>query len=53
MRRIILAAVLFLAIVTPAASWSEDGHRIVCAIAWKELGAEARIGQRASQPLAP
>ena len=42
MTRIILAALLLLTSVTPAASWSEDGHRIVCAIAWKELSAEAR-----------
>ena len=43
MTRIVVAAALFLASVTPAASWSEDGHRIVCAIAWKELSAEARV----------
>jgi S1/P1 Nuclease len=42
MKRIVVAAALFLASLTPAASWSEDGHRIVCAIAWKELSAEAR-----------
>ena len=42
MTRIILAAILLLISVTPAASWSGDGHRIVCAIAWKELSPEAR-----------
>ena len=38
-----MTAALFLASVILAASWSEDGHRIVCAIARKELGAEARV----------
>lgn len=33
---------ILLAWAEPARAWSEDGHRIVCAIAWKELAPETR-----------
>ena len=42
MKQTIWMVLMLLAWAGPAKSWSEDGHRIVCAIAWKELIPETR-----------
>jgi hypothetical protein len=42
MKQTILAVLILLAWTGSARAWSEDGHRIVCAIAWEELAPETR-----------
>ena len=42
MKQTIAAVLILLAWIGSARAWSEDGHRIVCAIAWKELAPETR-----------
>ena len=42
MKQTIWAVLILLAWAGPAKAWSEDGHRIVCAIAWKELSSGTR-----------
>jgi hypothetical protein len=42
MKQAIAAVLILLAWVGPARAWSEDAHRIVCAVAWKELAPETQ-----------
>jgi hypothetical protein len=42
MKQAIAVVLILLAWIGSAKAWSEDGHRIVCAIAWKELAPETR-----------
>jgi hypothetical protein len=42
MKQTIWMVLILLAWAGPAKAWSEDGHRIVCAIAWKELSSGTR-----------
>ena len=42
MKQTIWAVLILLAWAGPAQAWSEDGHCIVCAMAWKELAPGTR-----------
>ena len=42
MKQTIAALLILLAWMGAARTWSEDGHRIVCAIAWKERAPETQ-----------
>jgi S1/P1 Nuclease len=42
MKQAIAVVLILLAWTGPARAWPEDGHRIVCTIAWKELAPETR-----------
>jgi hypothetical protein len=42
MKQAIAAVLILLAWTGSARTWSKDGHRIVCAVAWKELAPETR-----------
>jgi hypothetical protein len=42
MKQAIVAVLILLAWMGSAKAWSEDGQRIVCAIAWNEVVPETR-----------
>jgi len=49
----LLASVLVLLLPGPALAWSDIGHRIICEIAFQELGPTARERGQGTDPKRP